>query len=85
MNKKNVVGDQVAPFANLRNRRKSRERHNSRSCHLKQSSKPQDQNPKIKHDQGQTAMGRRNGKAEFKYNLDCFSDSELDSESDEEE
>ena len=35
--------DQVAPFVNRRNRRKSKARCNCRSCHLKQSSKPQDQ------------------------------------------
>ena len=37
-------------------------------------------NIKFEHDQGQKAMGRRNGKV--KYNLDCSSDSESDSESD---
>ena len=37
---KNVVGDQVAPFANLKNRRKSKARCNHKSYHLKQSSKP---------------------------------------------
>ena len=40
---KNAVGDQVEPFANLKNRSKSKARHSHRSYHLKQSSKPQDQ------------------------------------------
>ena len=40
---KNAVGDQVAPFANLKNRRKSKARHSLKSYHLKKSSKPQDQ------------------------------------------
>ena len=39
----NAVGDQVAPFANLKNRRKSKARCSHKSYHLKQSSKPQDQ------------------------------------------
>ena len=38
-----AVGDQVAPFANLKNRRKSKARCNCKSYHLKQSSKPEDQ------------------------------------------
>ena len=40
---KNVVLDQVGPFANLKNRRKRKARHSHKSYHLKQSSKPQDQ------------------------------------------
>ena len=70
---KNVVGDQVAPFANLKNRRKSKARCSCKHYHLKQSSKLQDQK------QWEEEIERLNSK----YNLDCYSDSELDSESDE--
>ena len=38
-----------------------------------------------KSDQDKTAMGSGDGKLNSKYNPDCFSDSELDSESDEDE
>ena len=38
-----MVEDQVGPFANLKNRRKSKARCSHKSYHLKQSSKPQDQ------------------------------------------
>ena len=40
---KNVVGDQVVPFANPKNRRKSKARHSHKTYQLKQGSKPQDQ------------------------------------------
>ena len=50
------------------------------------SPKPKLQNrledQRLKYDRSKAAMGSRNGEVKFKYNLNCFSDSELDSESD---
>ena len=57
--------DQVAPFVNLKNRRKNKARWSHKSYHLKQSSNPQDQNTKFEHDQSKSVMGRRNGRVKF--------------------
>ena len=62
---KNVVGDQVAPFANPKNRKKSKARHSHKTYHLNKAASHKTKNIKFEHDQGQKAMGRRNGKAKF--------------------
>ena len=70
---KNAVGNQVAPFANLKNRRKSKARCNHKSYHLKQSSKPQD--PKtlsLNMTKAKQLLEEEMERLNSKYNLDCY-------------
>ena len=81
---KNAVGNQVAPFANLKNRRKSKARHSHKS--LSPEAKQQATRPNTLH--LNMTKAKRQWEEEMerlisKYNLDCYSNSELDLESDE--
>ena len=78
-------GDQIALFANLKRKRK-RTSHSSRRHCTKKLQKPQAKRPntlnlnmKKAKQQWEAEMERLNER----YNLDCFSSSELVSESDE--
>ena len=62
---KNAVGDQDVPFANCKNRRKSKARCSSKSYHLIKAASHKTKNIKFEHDQGQATMGRRDGKVKY--------------------
>ena len=83
MTKKNAVGDQISLFASLRRKRK-RTSHNSRR-HCQKIQKPQAKRPdnlNVNMTRAKQQWGAEMERLNEKYNLDCFSDSELDSESD---
>ena len=78
---KNVVGDQVAPICKSQEQREEQGKMQLQSYHLNQRARHNTKTLSLKEakQQWEEEMERLNSK----YNLDCYSDSELDSESDE--
>ena len=82
----NAVGDQVGPFCKSQEEKKEQNKVQQQKMppnpKLQKLAGQKITYPEIEHDKSQAAMGKME-RLNSKYNLNYFSDSELDSESDE--